>query len=117
MKTLIAMCALFATGCASLEPTAVNPAVNQVTNNAMALVAASSGDCSVPISTSTTGVACANVPSTSTVASTGAAFEGCVAAAAGSRVSAQAVALKAALCSGQTVPAAPVVVTVPAAKP
>lgn len=86
-------------GCASLTPTAVNPGLTTVTNTAMALVAASSGDCSVPVGMPDVSGSCANLPTTTTVDQNRAAFEACMAAAAGTRLATQAAAVKAAICA------------------
>lgn len=115
MKILFAACALLCTACASLTPTQVSPPVTEISNTAMALVAAQSGDCTVPITAPSVAGACAAQPvATTTVAAANAAFQGCVAAAVGYRLSNQAAALQAALCAKATSPAAPVTVTVPA---
>jgi uncharacterized lipoprotein YmbA len=103
MKTiLIASVALLLAGCAlgPTLPTSVNPGVTDITNTAMALVAASSGDCTVQITAPSVATQCAPLPDlTTTVAQAQAAFQGCVAAAVGSRLSNQAAALQAALCA------------------
>lgn len=111
---LVAVLCMCLPACASLTPTDVNPAVNQVTNTAMSLVAAASGDCTVPINAPNVGAACANLPATATVAQAKTAFDACVAAAAGTRLTDQAAAIQAALCAKATVATKPVVVVPPA---
>lgn len=100
MRVLLISCVLLALGgCASLQPTAVNPALTCVNNTTMALVAAAGGDCTVPICAPSVGAGCANLPVTATVDQNKAAFEGCIVAAGGTRLSVQANAAKAALCA------------------
>jgi len=120
MKKIFVLSFLLA-GCATapLTPTSVNPGLTNITNTAMALVAAASGDCSVPIASVTgVGTACANLPATATTADNQMAFQNCVAAAAGSRIGNQIAMVKVGLCGlpqpmvSVPVPAAPAKTTI-----
>jgi len=126
MKSLLSVLVIFTlAGCASLAPTAVNPAVTYITNDLKAVTAAAGGDCTIPI-TAPSSVAlhtdCSPLdPTTTTVATNGTTYQLCFGDAAtsqlGGRVSAAAIGLQAQLCAqaGKTVGAvtAPVVVTPP----
>jgi hypothetical protein len=119
MKILLAALVLFTLGgCAAMTPTTVDPTVTDITNTAMALVAASSGDCTLVISAPSVATQCATLPdTTTTVAQAQAAFKACLAASVGSRLSNQAAALQAALCAKANpapAPAPPAVPPVPA---
>jgi PBP1b-binding outer membrane lipoprotein LpoB len=129
MKVLaLALLALLATGCASLAPTAVNPAVTVTVNDLKAITAAAGGDCTIPITAPTTATLHADCspldPTVTTVQVNGTTFQSCFNDAAtvqiGTRVSAAAVGLQAQICANARiqagVPAAPVAVTVPAVK-
>ena len=135
MKILLSVLALFTiAGCASLQPTAVNPAVTYITNDLKAVTAAAGGDCTIPI-TAPSSVAlhtdCSPLdPTTTTVATNGTTYQLCFGDAAtsqlGGRVSAAALGLQAQLCAqaGKTVgtPTATTTtptatVAIPAAKP
>src|SRR5437868_11934161 len=98
MKIFIVLCTMLLCGCASLLPNAVNPGFTTVSNTAMALVAASAGDCSVPIGIPDVGAACANRPTaTTTIDQDRQAFEACLAAAANARLATQVAAVKASM--------------------
>jgi hypothetical protein len=115
-------------GCASLQPTSVNPSVTYITNDLKAVTAAAGGDCSITItapSAVTLHTDCSPLdPTTTTVATNGSTYELCFGDAAtsqlGGRVSAAALGLQAQLCAqaGKTVGAttAPAV-TAPAPTP
>jgi len=119
MKTLLAATVLLLCGCASIQPTAVNPAVTYITNDLKAVTAAAGGDCTIPITapgTTSLHTDCLPLdPSTTTVATNGTTYQACFGDAAtaqlGNRVSAAAVGLQTALCAKVTTATAPVVVT------
>lgn len=108
-------------GCATITPTTVDPTVNVVANDVMAIAAAAAGDCSIPLGTAanTVDANCQNVDvPTSTLQSTTTAVNGCLRAAAGSvaagKVAGAAAGLKAQLCINQpTVTTAPILTTPP----
>jgi hypothetical protein len=116
MKTLLLICGIFTlAGCATVTSTDINPALNQIANDGMALVAAASGDCSLAITAPPVGPACAPVAvNTSTVDQTKKAVEGCITAAATTPLATQAAVLKAAKCGA---PPAPAPAPVTGAKP
>lgn len=117
MKTVLALALMVALcGCQSLQPTAVNPAVTDASNNVKSLIAAQAGDCSVPLAATTTAD-CANLDRTTTTVDANVTSIGaCVADAGAVKLGGQVAALKAALCTRATTAAAPVVVAVPATK-
>jgi hypothetical protein len=122
MKILLIGLVLFTLGgCQAILPTTVDPTVNVIANDVMAIAAAAAGDCNIPLgsATNTVDASCQNVPvDTSTIQATTGAVNGCLKAAAGSvaagKVAGAAAGLKAQLCLAQgqpvtqPVPAAPV---------
>src|SRR5271166_11645 len=112
MKVFVA--ALFAvliTGCANLQPTAVNPALTDQVNNVKSLIAAQAGDCSVPLAATTTAD-CANLDRTVTTVDQNLSSVGaCITDAGGVKLGAQIAGVKAAICAK---PAVPAVVAAPA---
>jgi hypothetical protein len=122
MRTILILFALaILGGCASLQPTAVNPNVTYITNDLKAVTAAAGGNCSIVI-TPPTGVSlatdCAPLDPTVTTVSTnettyGLCFNDAATGQIGARVSAAASGLQAQLCAqqGKTVGPAPVVIT------
>lgn len=123
MKLAFLLCLLAMGGCASVPivvptPTTVDPAVNVMANDIMAVTAAYAGDCNVAPDTTAPDVAksCAPVnDSTSDLQNTANTVQGCFRASAGSvlskRVSAAATGLIAQICAGG------VVVPIPMAQP
>lgn len=118
MKLILAAIVVLLAGCATITPTTVDPTVNVVANDVMAIAAAAAGDCSIPLGSAanTVDASCQNVDvPTSTLQATTGAVNGCLRAAAGSvaagKVAGAAAGLKAQLCFAQPVaPAAPAVV-------
>jgi hypothetical protein len=109
MKMLLVLTSLIAiSGCTLLTPTTVDPNINVVANDIMAISAAAAGDCSIPLGSAanTVDASCQNVDvPTSTLQATTSAVNGCLKAAAGSvaagKVAGAAAGLKAQLCFGQ----------------
>jgi len=105
MKLIFALALSALAGCATITPTTVDPTVNVIANDVMAIAAAAAGDCSIPLgsATNTVDASCQNVPvDTSTLQATTGAVNGCFRAAAGSvaagKVAGAAAGLKAQLC-------------------
>jgi hypothetical protein len=130
MRIIAVLALLLLAGCATLTPTTVDPTVNVVANDVMAIAAAAAGDCSIPLGSTanTVDAACQNVNvPTSDLQATTTAVNGCLRATAGSvaagKVAGAAAGLKAQLCLNQptvTVPLAPspsVAPAKPATKP
>jgi len=118
MRSLWIIPALLLAGCATapLTPTTVNPTLTQLNNNAMCVVAAANGDCSIPcVATATTG-ACANLPATATVQDNQAALTACIASGALGKVGNQFAAIKMGFC-GVTPPVVTIVPPGMATKP
>jgi len=118
MKILIPIFVILLAGCASLQPSAVNPGVTFITNDLKAVTAAAGGNCSIvvtPPSGTALATDCAPLDPTTTTVSTnettyGLCFNDAATAQVGARVSAAAAGLQAQLCAqqGKTVGAAPV---------
>ena len=123
MKILLSALVLFTLGgCATITPATIDPNVNVVANDVMAIAAAAAGDCSIPLGSAanTVDASCQNVPvTTSTLSATATAVNGCLGAAAGSvaagKIAGAAAGLKASLCFGQTTTTAPTIVLPPKA--
>jgi len=125
MKILLVLLVLFTTGCASLQPTAVNPAVTYITNDLKAVTAAAGGDCTIPLAPPS-GTAlhtdCSPLdPTVTTVSANSSTYQLCFGDAATSqiagRISAAATGLQAQVCAQQGKTVGPAVITAPLPPP
>lgn len=127
MKTLLALALLSLAGCASLQPTAIDPTATIVINDLKAVTAAAGGDCTIQITPPGTGsmhTDCAPLdPATTQLGTNESTYKLCfgdaTSAQVGGKVSAAAIGLQAQICAQQgkavTAPVPPMVM--PPAKP